>query len=95
MDEFNLVDIWRSEHPNTRKYTRHQKHPAARSRLDYIFTSNNLVNNVKSSNIISGVASDHSIVTTKILRDIPSRGRGYLEVQLPLFNTRFRIYPVY
>ena len=77
MDEFNLVDIWRSEHPNIRKYTRHQKHPVVLSRLDYIFASNNLINNVNSSNIISGISSDHSIVTAKISSDIPARGTGY------------------
>ena len=39
--------------------------------------TNSLVNNVKSSNIISGISSDHSIVTAKISNDIPVRGRGY------------------
>ena len=77
MDEFNLVDIWRSEHPNLRKYTKHQKHPVVLSRLDYIFASNNLVHNVQSSNIISVVSSDHSMVTTKISIDVPVRGKGY------------------
>ena len=77
MDEFNLVDIWRSEHPNLRKYTRHQKHPVVLSRLDYIFASNNLVHNVKSSNIISGVSSDHSMVTAMISIDVPVRGKSY------------------
>ena len=32
---------------------------------------------MKSSNIISGIGSDHSIVTAKISCDIPARGRGY------------------
>ena len=77
MDEFNLVDIWRSEHPNLRKYTRHQKHPVVLSRLDYIFASNNLVHNVKSSNIISGVSSDYSMVTAMISIDVPVRGKSY------------------
>ena len=47
--------------------------------LDLIIflTSNSLVNNVKSSNIIFGISSDHSIVTAKISNNIPMRGRGY------------------
>ena len=77
MDEFNLIDIWRSEHPNSRTYTRHQKVPVVLSRLDYIFASSDLANNVNSSNIISGISSDHSIVTAKISTDVQARGRGY------------------
>jgi exonuclease III len=77
MDEFNLIDVWRSEHPNSKTYTRHQKNPVALTRLDYIFSSSALINNVKSSNIISGISSDHSIVTAKISTDAPARGRGY------------------
>ena len=76
MDEFNLVDIWRSEHPNLRKYTRHQKHPVVLSRSDCIFASNNLVHNVKFPNIISGVSSSV---------DVPVRGKGYWKLKLSLF----------
>ena len=50
--------------------------PFVLSRLNYIFASNNLVNNVKSSTI-SDISSDHSIVTAKISNDIPVRGKGY------------------
>ena len=77
MDKFNLVDIWRMDHPNVRKYTRHQKNPVALSRLDYIFVSSDLINSVNSSNIISGISSDHSIVAAKISKDVSARGRGY------------------
>jgi exonuclease III len=47
MDEFNLIDVWRNEHPLLRAYTRHQKNPPVLSRLDYILVSSNLADNVK------------------------------------------------
>ena len=46
MEEFNLIDVWRNEHPTLRAYTKHQKNPPALSRLDYILVSSNLANNV-------------------------------------------------
>ena len=90
MDEFNLTDIWRSEHLNLKKYTRHQKHYVVLSRLSNIFASYGLFNNVKSSIIISGISFDHSIVTANISytkKWYPSQRKRVLETQLSLFET--------
>ena len=77
IDEFNLMDVWRNEHPNLRVYTRHQKNPPVLSRLDYILASNDLADNISNTNIISGVKSDHSIVKCKLSTNEPPKGKGY------------------
>ena len=77
MDASNLINIWRTEHPNVRAYTKHQKIPPVLSRLDYILVSSNLANNVSDSEIICGIKSDHSIVTCKISNNNPSKGKGF------------------
>jgi len=77
IDEFNLMDVWRTEHPNSRVFTRHQKNPPALSRLDYILASNDFVNNISDSDIVCGVKSDHSIVKCKLSTDEPPKGKGY------------------
>ena len=77
MEEFNLIDVWRNEHPTLRAYTRHQKTPPALSRLDYILISSNLANNVNDSDIVTGVKSDHSIVKCKISTNNPPKGKGF------------------
>ena len=67
MDEINLIDLWRNEHPTLRAYTRHQKTPVL-SRLDYILVSSNFADNIKNSEIVCGIKSDHSIVSCKVLK---------------------------
>ena len=76
MDEFNLIDVWRNEHPMLRAYTRHQKNPPVLSRLDYILVSSNLADNVKHSEIVCGIKSDHSIVKCKISINNPPKGKS-------------------
>ena len=77
IDEFNLMDVWRNEHPNLKVYTRHQKNPPVLSRLDYILASSDLADNISNTNIICGVKSDHSIVKCKFSTDEPPKGKGY------------------
>ena len=77
IDEFNLMDVWRNEHPNLKVYTRHQKNPLVFSRLDYILASSELADNITNTNIICGVKSDHSIVKCKLSTDEPPKGKGY------------------
>ena len=77
MDEFNLIDLWRNEHPTLRAYTRHQRNPPVLSRLDYILVSSNLADNFKNSEILCGIKSDHSIVSCKISTNDHPKGNGY------------------
>ena len=77
IDESNLMDVWRNEHPNLRVYTRHQKNPPVLSRLDYILASSDLADKISNTNIISGVKSDHSIVKCKLSNNEPPKGKGY------------------
>ena len=75
-----LSDVWRIQHPNTRKYTWHSNHkPPIFCRLDYFLISNNLINNTKYSNISPGYKTDHSLITLTIdFHKIP-RGPGYFK----------------
>ena len=85
MDEFNLTDVWRNEHPMLRAYTRHQKNHPVLCRLDYILVSSNLADNVKHSEIVCGIKSDHSIVKCKIsINDPPPQRQKLLGVELSL-----------
>ena len=77
MDEFNLIDLWRNEHPTFRAYTRHQRNPPVLSRLDYILVSSNFADNIKNSEIVCGIKSDHSIVSCKVLTKDCPKGKGY------------------
>ena len=78
MDEFNLIDIWRNYHPNLQQYTRHQHNPKVLSRLHYILVSvGSLIGSCQSSNILTGVCFDHSVVTLVFDIDPYPRGRGY------------------
>ena len=45
--------------------------------MDYIFVSNELISQVKHSEISSGICSDHLLVSMKITYGCPVRGRGY------------------
>ena len=75
LDTMGMVDIWRLLNPDTRRYTWHSRGKA--SRLDYIFLSECLINNVSTCDILPGVHSDHSILHLKIghNKDL-TRGRG-------------------
>ena len=75
--KFNLCDIWRDFHPNLKQYTRHQKSPKVLSRLDFILVSDNLINNCISSKIITGIQSDHSVVSLQFKDGLLSKGKGF------------------
>lgn len=77
IDEYDLVDVWRNFHPNLRQYTRHQKLPRVLSRLDFILVSGNFLKNCEKSKILTGIQSDHSIVSLHFNDNQPVRGKGY------------------
>jgi exonuclease III len=75
MTTFNLLDIWRIKHPEKRQFTWHSNtKPVVFSRLDYFLMSENITNIIKTSKIIPGYNSDHSIVN--IAFDIVNSEKG-------------------
>ena len=59
----SLVDIWREQHPNLRRYTWKKRNPTKYSRLDYFLVSPELLPYVASSDIRYGHRTDHNVVT--------------------------------
>ena len=62
IEQHNLIDIWRIRKPILKRYTFRKKHFSRfiRRRLDYIFVSNNIQENIKDTNILPSFCSDHS-----------------------------------
>ena len=80
IDNYGFADIWRIQHPNTKKYSWHSSHtPPIFCRLDYFLISNNLTNSNKCSNIKAGYKTDHSLVSLIIDFHKVPRGPGYFK----------------
>lgn len=73
----DLVDIWRTEHPDSTRFTWMRKNPAfSGSRLDYWLMSNCFSQFMEKTDIPAAVLSDHAPITIKILPSVNKRGKG-------------------
>ena len=77
IDDFKLVDPWRCYNPNIKRFTWRQPNPLKQSRLDFFLISEELMNFVKSTDILPGYRSDHSMVLTNFSFNDLDRGKGY------------------
>ena len=76
LDANNMVDAWRTLNPTIKFFTWHRGNK--RSRLDYIFCSEHLLNNIADVNIQPGIHSDHSLLYFNInSHKTPRRGKGF------------------
>ena len=62
----DLVDIWRTRNPELRRFTFRQPNPLIQRRLDHLFISNSLQENVEVIDIIPAVSTDHSAIFMKM-----------------------------
>ena len=76
LDNQDLIDVWRTLHPNKKEYTFKQKTPFVQSRLDYIFISSKLKKIVKDSEIVPSITPDHAGVRVEFLNDSDSFSFG-------------------
>ncbi len=77
----DIVDIYRMNHPSSKRYTWHSNHkPPIFCRLDYFLISTNLLNLVTQSNIIPDFLSDHSVITLDINLSEAVRGPGHFKI---------------
>ena len=81
----NLVDAWRTVNPDRKFFTWHRGNK--RSRLDYFFCSDHLLNFIENVNILPGVLSDHSLLklTLKSGND-QIKGRGFWKFNSSLLH---------
>ena len=73
--EYDLVDPWRIQHENTKRYTWFGQNNK-KGRLDFFFISKEAMNFVEKSNINQGYRSDHSITEISLSFSNYTKGRG-------------------
>ena len=66
LQEKDLIDSWRTVHPDKESYTHFHKGFKQANRIDYIFVSYNLINNVNDVSVTSCGLSDHQVICLKI-----------------------------
>ena len=76
LDINNLVDAWRTIYPYEKKFTWYRGNQ--RSRLDYFFISEHLLNKLHKVEILPGLHSDHSLLSLSLdSSSKETRGRGF------------------
>ena len=88
MEESDLVDIWRHEHPEDFKFTwkRLRPNPGIFCRLDFILMSFGLIDKVKNSDIMPGLKSDHSAPVVSLFTLSHPKGTGYWKLNCSFLN---------
>ena len=94
MTTFNLIDIWRTNHPLNRTFTWHSPHnqlPRIHSRLDCFYVSSSFNDRSVLNEFYTNTWSDHSYITFEFTLDPPCpRGPNYWKL-----NTRVLEDPAY
>ncbi len=79
----NFTDIWRTLNPYVHIFTS----LFTRSRLDYFFTSDHLLNTIKNVEILLGFDSDHSLICISFLNDTKENvGKGFWKFNSSLLH---------
>ena len=65
LEKWDLEDVWRLQHPNTTRFTHHDKNSQSR-RIDYFFSSVNVNAYISDCEIGNSYCSDHSPLATKL-----------------------------
>ena len=75
--EFNLIDIWRELHMETKRYTWRTNNGNKHSRLDFFLISEVFFSEIEEAKIELGYKSDHSMVSIKIKGEKISKDRPF------------------
>ena len=79
-EDLDLVDVWRTLNPETKRYTWRQKQPDTHCRLDFFLVSESSLCDVTHSDIVSGFKTDHSMITLRV----NPRGNGFWKLNTSL-----------
>lgn len=85
IDTYEMVDLWRIEHPELRRFTYRRSSPIVQSRLDYFLSTVCVQDLIHSSDIIPSFFSDHSAVFIHLKQNAKyNRGKGYWKYNVVL-----------
>ena len=85
MQTNNIVDAWRTVNPDKRCFTWHRAEK--RSRLDYVLTSEHLLNFIDDVNILPGIQSDQSLLRLSLKSgNKHEKGRGFWKFNSSLLH---------
>ena len=83
----DLIDVWRTKHPNKKQFSWHSRYANISSRLDRIYIPSHWISNVTSQYIDPFVWSDHDMCTMNIyLQKDVQRGKGIWKMNLTLLD---------
>ena len=81
----NIVDVWRTINPDKRCFTWHRGDK--RSRLDYLLTSEHLLNFIENVDILPVIQSDHSLLKLSLKTgNKHEKGRGFWKFNSSLLH---------
>ena len=87
MEETDLVDMWRQQHPNEKKFTWIRRNPNIMfCRLDFFLVSFGLTQKIENSSIGASYRSDHSPVLMTLLPFNNERGKGFWKLNCSLLS---------
>ena len=75
--DLDLIDCWREDHLEGRRYTWHRKNPIKQARLDFFLISYTLYSDISHSEIEPGYRSDHSLISITINMSNARKGNSY------------------
>ena len=89
MFENDLCDIFRTRHPDSRRFTWRRKTPFLQRRLDFFLVSDSLQESIEMIDIIPSIASHHSTIILKLRPTYEgNRGRSYWKFNSSLTEDR-------
>ena len=87
MEDYDLYDVWRREHPTEFGYTwKSYKQPHIYCRLDFFLITFNLVGLNRYNKILPGFQSDHNAVTIPLTLDSHKKGPGFWKLNCSLLS---------
>ena len=88
IEKLGLVDIWRLQHSETKKYTWGTKNPFKRARLDYFLINEDLLSLCPDAKIHSCYKSDHNVISLEINISKNEKERGSWKLNSTLLENK-------
>ena len=76
MQEYNLSDMYREIHPETKRFTWRRKNPVKQARLDLFIASSNILDITNKCEIKGSYRSDHSSIELELIINKFVQGKG-------------------